>query len=127
MPKNNTDVCSVYVFDKKKVKAMRKGLPKTTPLEGMTTTFKAMAHPSRLTILHVLARRECCVCEIAEILGHPVSTVSQHLRVLKTARLLKSRQEGKLVHYSLARPDLKELIASCRNLTSAPKSLGGRK
>jgi DNA-binding transcriptional ArsR family regulator len=131
MPKSEADscadVCSVYVFDRKKVAAMRKSLPKNPRLEGMTSAFKAMAHQSRLTIIHILARRECCVCEIAEILGQPVSTVSQHLRVLKTARLVKSRQEGKLVHYSLARPDLTELMTSCRNLASAPKSPAGRK
>jgi len=63
-----------------------------------------LGHPARQAILHILSIDECCVCDVAEILRKPVSTVSQHLRTLVVEGILDYRQEGKLVFYSLA-PD----------------------
>ncbi|MHC4778155.1 MAG: ArsR/SmtB family transcription factor [Planctomycetota bacterium] len=121
------EVCGVFVIDPKKVKGDRRRLPRSSRLEKLTSAFKAMAHPGRLAILHILSRQECCVCEITEILEMPVSTVSQHLRVLKTAKLVKSRQQGKLVHYSLAQPGLSDIVASWGELAAGSKRTAGGK
>ena len=63
---------------------------------------RTIAHPTRLKILALLARREMSVGELADIVGVPLPNVSQHLTVLKTGQLVRSRKEGQTVHYSIA-------------------------
>lgn len=56
---------------------------------------KALAHPSRLAILRVLAERQSCVCgEIVDVMPLAQATVSQHLKVLKDAGLVQGTIEG---------------------------------
>lgn len=62
--------------------------------------FKALAHPARLEILRVLARRGTCICgEIVDEIPLAQATVSQHLRVLKNAGLIAGEIEGPAVCY----------------------------
>lgn len=65
--------------------------------------FKALADPTRLRILYLLAYagKELCVCEFVDSLEEPQYNVSRHLRVLRQAGLLKERKEGRWVYYSL--------------------------
>ncbi len=63
---------------------------------------KALAHPARLAILRVLARRRSCICgEIVEVLPLAQATVSQHLKVLKEAGLIQGTIEGPRSCYCL--------------------------
>jgi DNA-binding transcriptional ArsR family regulator len=64
--------------------------------------LKALAHPARLAILEVLAARGTCVCgEIVEVLPLAQATVSQHLKVLKEAGLLRGGIDGPRSCYCL--------------------------
>jgi rhodanese-related sulfurtransferase len=63
---------------------------------------KALSHPKRLEILDLLAQAERTVEEIAQEAAMPVASASQHLQVLKGARMVESRREGLYVHYRLA-------------------------
>ena len=101
MSNRKISTCKTVCLNKEKICKLKEKLPETQELAASACLYKAMGHPSRLAILYVLAIEECCVCDLANILDQPVSTVSQNLRVLKTAGLLLSRQEGKLVFYSL--------------------------
>ncbi|NLO21983.1 MAG: winged helix-turn-helix transcriptional regulator [Syntrophomonadaceae bacterium] len=56
--------------------------------------FKALGEPTRLGIIRLLAQEELCVCELEELLKISQPRISQHLRVLKQARLLTERKEG---------------------------------
>jgi len=95
-------VCRVVCFNEEKVRALEARLPAAGELEAAARRHKALGHPGRMAILHVLAMEECCVCDLANVLRQPVSTVSQNLRILRAAGLVRSRQEGKLVFCSLA-------------------------
>lgn len=64
-------------------------------------TFKILGDPTRVKILHALSRRELCVCDISAIVAMGQSAVSHQLRLLRGARLVKYRKEGKMVWYSL--------------------------
>jgi ArsR family transcriptional regulator, lead/cadmium/zinc/bismuth-responsive transcriptional repressor len=64
-------------------------------------TFKILGDPTRVKILHALSRRELCVCDISAIVAMGQSAVSHQLRLLRGARLVKFRKEGKMVWYSL--------------------------
>jgi ArsR family transcriptional regulator len=72
--------------------------------EGRARIIKAMAHPTRLFLVDELSKGERCVCELTEMVGADMSTVSKHLSVLKDAGIVKMRKQGAQVHYSLAVP-----------------------
>jgi ArsR family transcriptional regulator len=70
--------------------------------QDLVDRLKALGHPARLEILRVLAARGTCVCgEIVEILPLAQATVSQHLKVLKEAGLIRGRINGKNSCYCL--------------------------
>ena len=63
--------------------------------------LKALAHPSRLMMVDALSEGERCVCELQEIVGSDMSTVSKHLAVLKAAGIVSDRKQGLKVFYRL--------------------------
>ena len=72
--------------------------------EARAEVLKALAHPARLLVVDELACGERCVCELQEIIGSDMSTVSRHLSVLKSAGLITDRKKGNNIYYSLAMP-----------------------
>ncbi len=75
-----------------------------------SSILKAMAHPTRLSILQVLRQGERCVCEIAAELQLEQPNVSQHLSILKQQGLIQSRKRGLWVFYGPATPRVFELL-----------------
>jgi len=63
---------------------------------------KALAEENRVRILMALEGRELCVCQIFELLELAPSTVSKHLSILRQARLVEGRKEGRWMYYRLA-------------------------
>ena len=71
---------------------------------GMTDRaeiFKALGHPARLAMVVALGDGERCVCELRELVGSDMSTVSKHLTVLRHAGLVDAEKRGKQMFYSL--------------------------
>lgn len=66
--------------------------------------IKALGHPTRLFMVDELSKRERCVCELTEMVGADISTVSKHLSVLKTAGIVIDEKRGTQVFYSLRVP-----------------------
>jgi DNA-binding transcriptional ArsR family regulator len=66
--------------------------------------IKALAHPTRLFIVDELARGERCVCELKDMIGVEMPTVSRHLGVLKSAGILEDEKRGLQVFYRLRVP-----------------------
>src|SRR5579864_5396453 len=67
----------------------------------LAALFGALADSTRAKIVHLLLHEELCTCDIAAAVGISDSCVSQHLRVLRSLRLVKARRRGKFVYYSL--------------------------
>ena len=67
--------------------------------EKISEVLKALAHPARLRIVAGLLKNECNVAQIQKVLGLPQSTISQHLRILKNADIIKGRREGTKICY----------------------------
>jgi DNA-binding transcriptional ArsR family regulator len=63
---------------------------------------KALSDPGRVRILCALRDAELCVCQIVELLGLATSTVSKHMAILRQARLVESRKDGRWVYYRRA-------------------------
>ncbi len=66
--------------------------------------IKALAHPTRLMFVEELSKGERCVCELTEMAGADISTVSKHLSILKNAGILRDQKRGQSVFYSLYTP-----------------------
>jgi ArsR family transcriptional regulator len=66
--------------------------------------FRALADPTRLRLLNLIADREICVCYFVEILRISQPKVSRHLAYLRRAGIARSRREGKWMHYRLVEP-----------------------
>lgn len=74
-------------------------------IRDFMTITKALADENRVRILAALYRGERCVCQIIELLDLAPSTVSKHLAILKHARLIEARKDGRWLHYRLADPE----------------------
>jgi ArsR family transcriptional regulator, arsenate/arsenite/antimonite-responsive transcriptional repressor len=63
--------------------------------------FHALSEPLRVNVLELLREKELCVCDLCDTLGVAQSKLSFHLKTLKEAGLVHSRQEGRWIYYSL--------------------------
>src|ERR671934_265637 len=92
--------------------------PDLRPVEGaeadeeLASLCKAVGHPARVQILRLLVRRDACICgDIVDELPLAQSTVSQHLKVLKEARLIRGDIDGPRVCYCIEPHALRRLKA----------------
>ena len=69
--------------------------------EELARISKALAHATRLFIIHKLDEQEYCVKELTELVGADISTVSKHLTVLKNAGIIVDEKRGNCVYYKL--------------------------
>ena len=76
-------------------------MPEDEKLYDLADLFKVFGDTTRIKIIYALFEEEMCVCDIADLLNMTQSAISHQLRVLKQARLVKFRKEGKIVFYSL--------------------------
>ncbi|NLP44089.1 MAG: helix-turn-helix transcriptional regulator [Peptococcaceae bacterium] len=76
-------------------------MPDEDNLFDLAELFKLFGDTTRIRILWALSEAEMCVCDIAFLLNMTPSAISHQLRLLKQARLVKNRKEGKVVYYSL--------------------------
>ena len=60
---------------------------------------KALADENRVRLLLALQKQELCVCQLIELIGLAPSTVSKHMSILRQARLVEARKEGRWVYY----------------------------
>ncbi len=78
--------------------------------------FKTLGHPARVRILELLAVRDQSVGELASEIGIESSNLSQQLGVLRRAGVVDARKDGNNVIYSIASPDIAELLAVARKV-----------
>ena len=70
-------------------------------LAAQARVIKALAHPTRLFLVEELSKQEQCVCDLAEMVGSDISTVSKHLALLRQAGIVQDEKRGKQVFYQL--------------------------
>jgi len=85
-----------------KMEEIGKTMPVEEEIYDVAELFKVLGDQTRVKILFTLIKDEMCVCDIAELLEMSQSAISHQLRVLKQARLVKYRREGKTVYYSVS-------------------------
>jgi ArsR family transcriptional regulator len=78
--------------------------------EEISEKFKALAHPARLKMVVGLIKDECNVAQIQKVLGLPQSTISQHLRILRNADIIKGRREGTKTCYRVIDMRVRKIV-----------------
>lgn len=91
----------------------------TEGMEPGVALFRSLADPARLAIVRRLAAGEARVAELTRDLGLAQSTVSSHVGCLRDCGLVEGRMDGRRVYYSLARPELLDLLAAAEVLLAA--------
>ena len=94
-------------------------------LRARAAIIKAMAHPSRLLMVEELSGGERCVCDLTELVGADMSTVSKHLSVLKRAGIVEDRRQGTTIYYRLRCPCILGFF-ECVDGVLAPKARTAR-
>jgi ArsR family transcriptional regulator len=102
--------CSCSVIHEEIVSKARENMPEEGTLYDLAELFKVFGDTTRIKILCALFESEMCVCDIAALLSMNQSAISHQLRVLKQARLVKYRKEGKSVYYSLDDEHVKQIF-----------------
>lgn len=69
--------------------------------DNIAAGFHALSDPLRIRVLELLRHKEQCVCDLCTVLGATQSKLSFHLKILKEAGLVNSRQQGRWIYYSL--------------------------
>ncbi len=102
--------CSCSIIQEEIVAKVRVSMPVEETLYDLAELFKVFGDTTRIKILCALLESEMCVCDIAALLSMNQSAISHQLRVLKQARLVKYRKEGKAVFYSLDDEHVKQIF-----------------
>jgi len=108
--RNFVESCSCQVIHEEIVNKVRSLMPEEEKLYDLAELFKVFGDTTRIKILCALFESEMCVCDIAALLNMNQSAISHQLRVLKQARLVKYRKEGKVVYYSLDDEHVKQVF-----------------
>lgn len=103
-------VCSHGGAHKEIAEKVAKVNPDEEVLFKAAELLKIFGDSTRIRIIFVLCRQELCVCDIAKLLNMTQSAISHQLKVLKEARLVSSRREGKTIFYSLCDEHVKTIF-----------------
>ena len=107
---NNIESCSCNVIHGEVVSEVKDKLPEDEVLYDLAELFKVFGDSTRIRILYVLFESELCVCDLAQTLNMNQSAISHQLKILKQAKLVTGRREGKSVFYSLADDHVRAII-----------------
>jgi DNA-binding transcriptional ArsR family regulator len=107
---SDNDVCQVNFVDQERVARAKKNMKHVKTLSELAETFKVLGDATRVRILHALSIEELCVCDIAALIDATQSATSHQLRLLRAAKLVKFRKDGKMVYYSLDDDHIRNLL-----------------
>ncbi len=110
MNQSKNTVCDVTVIHEDVVKKVKNELPHSQEVKKCASLFKILGDHTRFKIITTLLKEEMCVCDISYLLDMSQSLISHQLRVLRDARLVKHRREGKVVYYSLDDSHIEKIV-----------------
>lgn len=107
---NDKMCCDEKCVHLEEIKEVKKKEPSFDEIIEMADMFKLFADSSRLKIICEILNNELCVCDLCELLNLTQSNVSHQLQLLRAAKLVKHRKEGKQVFYSLKDEHVEKII-----------------
>ena len=102
--------CDCNVIHTKTVKKVAAGMPETESLFELAEFYRNFGDSTRIGILCALRISEMCVCDLCALLNMTQSAVSHQLRILKQARLVRSRRAGKNIYYALCDEHIEDIL-----------------
>ena len=108
---HDVEHCECHEVHQDLIEKVTKRLPDEDELYDLAELFKVFGDSTRIRILSVLLGEEMCVCDLAEVLSMNQSAISHQLKILKQAKLIKNRREGKQVYYALADDHVTTILA----------------
>lgn len=108
--KDESICCDANLVHREIVERVSNKMPAEEKLYDLAELFKVFGDSTRIKIIWALFEEEMCVCDIACLLNMTQSAISHQLRVLKQARLVKPRREGKNMYYSLDDQHIEEIF-----------------
>ena len=107
----NAPICQQQHEHPERIARVRSLMPDDDRLYDLSEVFRVFGDSTRIRILYALFESELCVCDIARLLGLTQSAVSHQLRILKDAKLVRFRREGKSIFYSLDDDHVRSILA----------------
>ncbi len=107
---HDVECCESHEVHADIVQRVNRLMPDEDELYDLAELFKIFGDSTRIRILFVLFQSELCVCDLAETLNMTQSAISHQLKILKQAKLVSSRREGKSVIYFLADDHVRTII-----------------
>lgn len=105
-------VCGEKCPHYQKINKVKLEEPNNEEIENLSNMFKLFADNTRLRIICSILNTELCVCDLCELLELNQSTVSHQLQILRNAKLVKYRREGKQIYYSLQDEHIEQIIST---------------
>lgn len=122
--KNNEElVCIEKCPHLKKIQEVKLSELKLEQINDLADMFKVFADSTRLRIICAILNTELCVCDLCELLNLTQSNVSHQLKILRSAKLVKYRKEGKQVFYSLDDNHVYQIISQAINHIAEEKTV----
>jgi len=107
------DLCEDTTVHTDVVENARADLIPENLTQNMADFFKVLGEPTRIKIIQVLLKRDMCVCDLAETLNSNQPAISQHLKTLKLANMVKYHKDGKNVIYSISDDHVTHIFDQC--------------
>ena len=101
MEKTASDMCQTHCIHPELIAQTRNAMGDQQQLARLAEIFKVLGDYTRVRILQALSIEELCVCDLSALLEVSQSAVSHQLRLLRAARLVRFRKDGKIVYYAL--------------------------
>ena len=111
MAEYEIECCETTEVHEELLKVVQEKMPEEERLYDLAELFKVFGDSTRIRILFVLFEAEVCVCDLAEALNMTQSAVSHQLRILKACKLVRFRQEGRMVFYALDDDHVRSMLA----------------
>lgn len=111
----NEFICDCNIIHEDIVKKVLNTMIQQEKINKISDFFKILGDSTRAKIIAALDQNEMCVCDIANVLQMTKSSVSHQLAILRKAKLVKYRKEGKTVYYSLSDNHVQEVFESALN------------
>lgn len=108
------DICEINTIHQDIVNNVKNVMPQDDLIYDLAEFYKVFADSTRMKIIYALMENELCVCDIAAIVGTTQSAISHQLRILKQAKLVKYKKDGKVVYYSLDDEHIAEIVKKGR-------------
>ena len=111
MSSQKVECCDTVEVHEDLLKIVEEKMPPEEELYDLAELYKIFGDSTRIKILYALFENEKGVGDIAQQLGMTMSAISHQLRILKQARLVKARREGKMVYYALGDDHVRTIFA----------------